>query len=64
MRYTYSIVIDIDRTLKLNLSNGQFKKIAAYLEQYDNPEQAAYFIMMCDRKDVLEFIDTLQIVLE
>lgn len=53
---SYSITLEIDRTLKLDLSNGQFEILAGIIDSYDDSRKFANQLMAGERNVVLQLI--------
>lgn len=53
---SYSITLEIDRTLKLDLSNGQFEILADIIDSYDDSRKFANQLMAGERNVVLQLI--------
>jgi hypothetical protein len=43
----YHLAVDVDRCLKLNLSNGQFEKLVEIIANSEDPEITAKNIIEC-----------------
>jgi len=43
----YHLAVEVDRCLKLNLSNGQFEKLVAIIADSEDPEKTAKNIICC-----------------
>ena len=52
----YSLAAEIDRTLKLELSNGQFDALAVFLDGYQDSRKIAKELFMSSREDLLILI--------
>lgn len=47
MLNTYHLAVDVDRCLKLDLSNGQFEKLVKIIEDSEDPEATVQNIISC-----------------
>lgn len=45
----YHLAVDVDRCLKLNLSNGQFEKLVEVIADSEDPENTAKNIISCGK---------------
>ncbi len=52
----YPLAVDVDRTLKLNLSNGQLGKLVEMLALVPDPKEKARQLMREDRESILRLI--------
>lgn len=53
---SYSLAVQVDLTLKLNLNNDQFERLATFLDGYQDPQRVANSFMQGTPGDVLTVI--------
>jgi hypothetical protein len=53
---SYSLAIEIDRNLKLNLSNGQFDALASFIDGYEDQNRIANNLSNSTTGDILSII--------
>jgi hypothetical protein len=53
---SYSLAIEIDRNLKLNLSNGQFDALASFIDGYEDQNRIANNLSNNTTGDILSII--------
>ena len=56
----HTLALEVDRTLKLNLSNGQFDILADLIDGYEDNKKFSKELMTKDRKDVLYILENLK----
>jgi transcription antitermination factor NusA-like protein len=54
----YHLAIDVDRCLKLNLSNGQFEKLVRVIEDSEDPETTVRNLIICGKYIAIYVIET------
>lgn len=52
----YHLAVDVDRCLKLNLSNGQFEKLVRIIEDSEDPETTVRNIILCGERVAIYII--------
>lgn len=57
---TYSVVVEVDRCFKLNLSNGQFYILVNYINSFEDKQKIIKQIFSSDPKSILFTIKELQ----
>lgn len=53
---SYSLAIEVDRNLKLNLSNGQFEALATFIDGYEDQNRIASNLSHSTTGDILSII--------
>jgi hypothetical protein len=46
----YHLAVDVDRCLKLNLSNGEFERLVKIIEDSEDPEKTAKNMIECGER--------------
>lgn len=56
---SYSLALEVDRSLKLSLNNGQFETLAIFIDGYEDNQKIAENIMRATSGDILSIIKDL-----
>jgi hypothetical protein len=46
----YHLAVDVDRCLKLNLSNGEFERLVEIIEDSEDPEKTSKNMIECGER--------------
>jgi hypothetical protein len=57
---SYSLAVEIDRSLKLELNNGRFEALAGYIDVHQDNQKAAQQLMQKSSTEVHQIISDLR----
>jgi hypothetical protein len=57
---SYSLALEIDRSLKLSLNNSQFDRLASFLDGYQDSQKMADNLMRGSQGDILAILDSIR----
>jgi hypothetical protein len=57
---SYSLALELDMTLKLNLSNGQFEELVTFIDGYEDHQKIAANLKCATRGDVLLIVQNIK----
>lgn len=58
---SYSFALEIDRDLKLNLSNGQFENLASFIDGYADNQKISNELMKKPPTEIIGILNTFKI---
>lgn len=54
---SYSLALDVDRSLRLDLNDGQFESLALFIDGYQDGQEITKELLRTDSKSVHNIID-------
>lgn len=57
---SYSLALEVDMRLKLNLSNGQFEELVTFIDGYEDYQKITISLTCATRGDVICILDSLK----
>jgi hypothetical protein len=57
---SYSLALEVDMTLKLNLSNGQFEELVSFIDGYEDFQKIQLNLKCATQGDVLSILQELR----
>jgi hypothetical protein len=57
---SYSLALEVDMTLKLNLNNGQFEELVSFIDGYEDIQKITVNLKCATRGDVLSILQELR----
>jgi len=57
---SYSLALEIDMTLKLGLSNGQFEELVTFIDGYEDFQKISISLKCATQGDVLSILQELR----
>ena len=57
---SYSLALEVDRTLDLRLNNGRYETLVSFIDGYQNSQEITKELLMSDSKSVQNMIDNHQ----
>lgn len=56
----YSLALEVDMTLKLNLSNGQFEELVTFIDGYADFQKISLSLKCATQGDVLSLLEEMR----
>jgi hypothetical protein len=57
---SYSLALEVDMTLKLDLSNGQFEELVSFIDGYEDIQKITVSLKCATKGDVLSILQELR----